>query len=83
MQPELEPAEQHPTPAALPLDVRCPVDPRLLFFKALDGEVEVACRNCRDRERRTNHRVMVVLHRYSTATWECVATQVLELIPKN
>jgi hypothetical protein len=62
-------------------DVRCPTDTARLFFKVLpDGSLEVACKDCRNRLRRDDPSVVLVLHVYSPAG-ELAATHPLRLIP--
>lgn len=63
------------------LDVRCPVDPRRLFARMAQGLicegnlVEVACRECARRLRKTGDpSVRMVLHRFDI-TGECIETE--------
>jgi len=58
-------------------EVRCPVDPRRLFFKLIDGALEVACPNCRSEERKRDPGVILVLHRYDATSGEALDTLVL------
>ena len=55
-------------------DVRCPVNPSRLFFKiggdavvGADNVIEVACKDCRDRDRKAGHRTALVVHRFTVA----------------
>jgi hypothetical protein len=54
-----------------------------LFLKILDdGDLEVACRDCRTEARRRNPDVVLVLHRFSPATGKLLGTRELTLVKR-
>lgn len=49
------------------VDCRCPANESKLFFRVVAEVIEVACADCRQKARRDDPAVMLVLHRYSFA----------------